>query len=52
MSVSDLDIYRSANLLIKQRSQGAPIFAAMQASKRAKAGPSTGAGCVVASKRR
>ena len=28
---SDLDIYRSANLLVKQHGQDAPIHAAMQA---------------------
>ena len=34
---SDLDIYRSANLLIKQRGDNAPAFAAMQTDKRAQA---------------
>ncbi len=31
---SDLDIYRSAKLLIDQHGEDAPIFAAMQADKR------------------
>ncbi len=35
---SDLDIYRSANLLIKQHGEDAPIFAAMQADKCLEAG--------------
>ena len=39
---SDLDIDRSANLLIKQRSQDAPIFAAQQADKCLEAGDSDG----------
>ncbi len=34
---SDLDIYRSAKLLIDQHGEDAPIFAAMQAAKRADA---------------
>ncbi len=35
---SDLDIYRSAKLLIDQHGEDAPIYAAMQADKRAEAG--------------
>ncbi len=35
---SDLDIYRSAKLLIDQHGEDAPIFAAMQADKRLEAG--------------
>ncbi len=31
--ISDLDIYRSANILIKQHGQDAPIHAAMRADK-------------------
>ncbi len=31
--ISDLDIYRSAKLLIDQHGEDAPIFAAMQADK-------------------
>ena len=34
----DLDIYRSAKLLIDQHGEDAPIFAAMQADKRLAAG--------------
>ena len=34
----DLDIYRSAKLLIDQHGEDAPIFAAMQADKRMGAG--------------
>ena len=33
MMVSELDIYRSAKLLIDQHGEDAPIFAAMQADK-------------------
>ena len=33
---SDLDIHRSAKLLIDQHGEDAPIFAAIQADKRAK----------------
>ncbi len=36
--VSQIDIYRSANELIKQHGDDARIFAAMQADKRAEAG--------------
>ena len=39
---SDLDIYRSAKLLIDQHGEDAPIFAAMQADKRAEAGDREG----------
>ena len=40
MSVtSDLDIYRSAKLLIDQHGEDAAIFAVMQADKRAEAEP-------------
>ncbi len=35
---ADLDIYRTANELIKQHSEDAPIHAAMQADKRMEAG--------------
>ncbi len=35
---SDLDIYRSAKLLIDQHGEDAPIFAAMQADKCLAAG--------------
>ncbi len=35
---SDLDIYRSAKLLIDQHGEDAPIFAAMQADKCLEAG--------------
>ena len=34
----EIDIYRSANLLIQQYDEDAPIFAAMQADKRLEAG--------------
>ncbi len=40
--VADLDIYRSARLLIDQHGEDAPIFAAMQADKRAEAGDRKG----------
>ena len=36
--VADLDIYRSAKLLIDQHGEDAPIFAAMQADKCLEAG--------------
>ena len=36
--VGDLDIYRSAELLIDQHGEDAPIFAAMQADKCLAAG--------------
>ena len=36
--VDDLDIYRSANLLIDRHGNDAPIFAAMQADKCLAAG--------------
>ncbi len=39
---SDLDIYRSAKLLIDQHGKDAAIFAAMQADKRAEAGNAEG----------
>ena len=39
---SGLDIYRSAKLLIDQHGDDAPIFAAMQADKRAEAGDMEG----------
>ena len=35
---SDLDIYRSAKLLVDQHGEDAPISAAMQADKRMEAG--------------
>ena len=34
----EIDIYRSAKLLIDQHGEDAPMFAAMQAGKRAEAG--------------
>ncbi len=36
--ISDLDIYRSANVLIKQHGQDAPIEAAMRADAMLEAG--------------
>ncbi len=39
---SDLDIYRSAKLLIDQHGEDAATFAAMQANKRAEAGDREG----------
>ncbi len=36
--ISDLDIYRSANLLVKQHGEDAPIEAAMQADAMLEAG--------------
>ncbi len=39
---SEIDIYRSANVLIDQHGEDAPIFAAMQADKRAEAGDREG----------
>ena len=38
----DLDIYRSAKLLIDQHGEAAAIFAPMQADKRAEAGDREG----------
>ena len=35
---TDLDIYRSANLLIQQHGEDAPVIAAKQADRLAKAG--------------
>ena len=35
---SDIDIYRSANLLVKQHGQDAPIHAAMRADELLEAG--------------
>ena len=40
--VSDLDIYRSANELVKQRGEDAPVFAAMRADAMAKANDAEG----------
>ena len=40
--VDEIDIYRSAKLLIDQHGEDAPIFAAMQADKRAEAGDREG----------
>ena len=40
--VRDLDIYRSANLLIKQHGQDALAFAALQADKLAEIGDTEG----------
>ncbi len=34
----DLDIYRSANLLVKQHGEDAPIHAAMRAARRYRLG--------------
>ncbi len=39
---SEIDIYRSARLLIDQHGDDAPIFAAMQADRRAEAGDMEG----------
>ncbi len=39
---SEIDIYRSARLLINQHGEDAPIFAAMQADKLAEAGDREG----------
>ncbi len=39
---SEIDIYRSADVLIDQHGEDAPIFAAMQAAKRAEAGDMEG----------
>ena len=39
---SEIDIYRSAKLLIDQHGDEAPAFAAMQADKRAEAGDMEG----------
>ncbi len=36
--ISDLDIYRAANLLVKQHGEDAPIHAAMRADKLLEAG--------------
>jgi hypothetical protein len=36
--IPDLDIYRSANLLVKQHGQDAPIHAAMRADEMLEAG--------------
>ncbi len=36
--IPDLDIYRSANLLVKQHGEGAPIHAAMRADAMIEAG--------------
>ncbi len=38
MSISDLDIYRSANLLVKHHGNDAPIHAAMRADAMLEAG--------------
>ncbi len=38
MSVGDLDIYRSANLLVKQHGEDAPTHAAMRADAMLEAG--------------
>ncbi len=40
--ISDLDIYRAAKPLIDHHGEDAPIFAAMQADKRAAAGDMEG----------
>ncbi len=36
--ISDLDVYRSANLLVKRHGEDAPIHAAMRADARLEAG--------------
>ncbi len=41
--IPDLDIYRSAHLLIKQHGQDAPIHAAMRADELLEAGDLAGA---------
>ena len=43
MPVSDLDIYRSANLLVKRHGEDAPIHAAMRADALLEAGDLDGA---------
>ena len=43
--VSDLDIYRSAKLLIDQHGEDAAIEAAMRADKMLAAGDMDGSGC-------
>ena len=40
--IPDLDIYRSANLLVKQHGQDAPIHAAMRADATLEAGDPDG----------
>ena len=42
--IPDLDIYRSANLLVKQHGEDAPIHAAMRADARLGAGDLDGYG--------
>ena len=42
--ISDLDIYRSANLLVKQHGDDAPIHAAMRADVMLEAGDLDGYG--------
>ena len=42
---SDLDIYRSANELIEQHGEDAPIHAAMRADERLAAGDMEGRRC-------
>ncbi len=41
--ISDLDVYRSANLLVKQHGQDAPIYAAMKADAMLEKGDLDGA---------
>ena len=43
--ISGLDIYRTANLLIKQHGQEAPIHAAMRADELAAKGDIEGQAC-------
>ena len=43
--IPDLDIYRSANLLVKQHGQDAPIHAAMRADAMLEAGDPLDEGC-------
>ncbi len=40
--IPDLDVYRSANLLVKQHYEGAPIHAAMRADAMLEAGDPDG----------
>jgi len=44
MSLSTLDIYRSANLLVRQHGEDAPIHAAMRADAMLEAGDLDGYG--------
>jgi hypothetical protein len=46
--IPDLDIYRSANLLVKQHGEDAPIHAAMRADAMLEAGDLDGYAALVA----